>query len=67
MMGYMMLPRDASQEPRRIVKRGYVPKVNKYPGVCECGAHVPAGDGAITRTSGQWIVYCSQHKGNALY
>jgi hypothetical protein len=50
-----------------IAKRGYTPRVNKYPGVCECGAHVPAGNGAITRISGQWIVYCSQHKGQALY
>ncbi len=69
MMGYISAPRDASQyrEPRRIAKRGYTPKANKYAGTCNCGQHVKAGEGAIYRVNGKWHVACQQHKAVALY
>lgn len=65
MIGYMPRVYDASD--RRIVKRGYTPKVNKYAGTCGCGKHVPAGQGAIAKRYGKWVVYCKDHSATALY
>ena len=66
MMGYMPRVYDASDH--RIVKRGYTPKVNKYPGTCVCcGEKVKAGEGATFRAYGKWQVVCAKDKAVALY
>lgn len=32
--------------------------VNRFPGRCECGTHVPAGAGRAIKPGGKWLALC---------